>query len=137
MDQASRRLPLALLGIRVSLVIVMGVWVADKFVNWPHTAKVFEHFYGIAGLGETTAYVLGGLQGLVLLAFAVGYRQRLSYGLIAVMHTVSTLSSWQQYLEPWPGNLLFFAAWPMLAACWTLYALREADTIAVIDRHPA
>jgi hypothetical protein len=34
-----------------------------------------------------------------------------------------------QYLNPWePNNLLFFAAWPMLAACFSLYLLRELDT---------
>lgn len=36
----------------------------------------------------------------------------------------------RQYLHPFEGvNLLLFAAWPMLAACLALYALRDADTL--------
>ena len=31
------------------------------------------------------------------------------------------------------GNLLFFAAWPMLAACLALYLLRDYDRLASID----
>jgi len=38
----------------------------------------------------------------------------------------------RQYLNPWQ-NLLFFAAWPMLAACVALYLLRDADTLLSVD----
>jgi len=45
-----------------------------------------------------------------------------------VLHAVSTLSSFKQYLAPFDGpNLLFFAAWPMLAACFALFILRDLD----------
>jgi len=44
-----------------------------------------------------------------------------------VMHAVSTLSSFPQYIDAF-NNLLFFAAWPMLAACIALFLLREHDT---------
>jgi putative oxidoreductase len=30
-------------------------------------------------------------------------------------------------------NLLFFAAWPMLAACFALYYLRESDTLGTFS----
>jgi len=48
------------------------------------------------------------------------------------MHTVSTLSSYAQYLDPF-NNLLFFAAWPMLAACVALFLLRGHDTLLSWD----
>lgn len=63
----------------------------------------------------------------LLLAFLVGYQKRVSYGLVLVLHGVSTLSSYAKYLEPF-SHLLFFAAWPMLAACVALYLLRDLDT---------
>jgi hypothetical protein len=44
-----------------------------------------------------------------------------------VLHTGSTLSSFSLYPDPFK-NLLFFAAWPMLAACLFLYLLREYDS---------
>jgi putative oxidoreductase len=56
----------------------------------------------------------------------VGWKKRISYGLVLIMHAISTLSSWQQYLDPF-NNLLFFGAWPMLAACYALYVLRDLD----------
>ena len=51
---------------------------------------------------------------------------------IRSLHAVSTFSSYQQYINAW-DNLLFFAAWPMLAACVVLYLLREADTLCAVD----
>jgi putative oxidoreductase len=43
---------------------------------------------------------------------------------------VSTLASFGKYVAPFePHNLLFFAAWPMLAACIALYLLRDSDTL--------
>lgn len=42
---------------------------------------------------------------------------------VLLLHGISTLSSYRQYLDPF-NNLLFFAAWPMLAACFALYLLR-------------
>ena len=43
------------------------------------------------------------------------------------MHAGSTFSAYAQYYDVF-NNLLFFAAWPMLAACAALYLLRDADT---------
>ena len=44
-----------------------------------------------------------------------------------VLHAISTLSSYKMYLAAF-DNLLFFAAWPMLAACIALFYLRDLDT---------
>jgi len=53
-------------------------------------------------------------------------KKTITYGAVLLLHAVSTLSSWQQYLGF--DSLLFFAAWPMLAACYALFALRDLDT---------
>ena len=59
--------------------------------------------------------------------------RRLTYGAVLVLHAISTLSSYRQYLSPFEGsNLLFFAAWPMLAACVGLYLLRDHDTLFTV-----
>ncbi|NER79557.1 MAG: hypothetical protein F6K42_08230 [Leptolyngbya sp. SIO1D8] len=50
------------------------------------------------------------------------------------MHAVSTLASFPRYLDPFTTpNLLFFAAWPMLAACFGVFFLRDLDTLWVVD----
>lgn len=42
------------------------------------------------------------------------------------------LSPWQQYRNPF-DNLLFFAAWPMLAAWIALYMLRDEDQLSSVE----
>jgi putative oxidoreductase len=117
----------SLLFLRVGVFIVMFIWTLDKFVNPAHSIKIFEHFYKINGLNDIMAYVLGSLQLILVIAFLFGIKKRLSYGLIFLMHAGSTLSAYALYIDAF-NNLLFFAAWPMLAACAALYLLRDADT---------
>jgi hypothetical protein len=129
-DQSRLRLSLFLL--RLGVFIVMVMWTLDKFVNPGHAAAVYENFYMLGGLGAAVMYTIAALELLLVLAFVAGAFKRLTYGLVLVLHGISTLSSYAQYLNPW-DNLLFFAAWPMLAACIALYLLRDADTIAAVD----
>jgi putative oxidoreductase len=121
------RISWSLLLLRLGVFIVMLFWTLDKFVQPGHAAGVFENFYGLGGLGPTVFYIIGALELLLILAFVAGAWKRISYGLVLLLHAVSTLSSYQQYLDPF-NNLLFFAAWPMLSACIALYLLRDLDT---------
>lgn len=120
------RLQWSLLSLRVGVFIVMIMWTLDKFVNPAHSAGIFEKFYGISGSTDIVAYVLGALQLVLVLAFLAGIKKRLTYGIIFVMHGLSTLSSYNQYIDGF-NHLLFFTAWPMWAACFALYLLRDQD----------
>ena len=122
-----KKLQWSLLSLRLGVFIVMLMWTLDKFVNPGHGAAIFEKFYGLPGVSANLFYVLGIAQLILVLAFVIGYKKRLTYGIILLMHAGSTFSSYKQYLDGF-NNLLFFAAWPMLAACLTLYLLRDADT---------
>ena len=122
-----QKLPWALLTLRVGIFIVMFIWAVDKLVNPSHAVAMFEGLYGISGLSTTLANVMGVLQIVLSLAFLAGLWKTLTYGVILVMHGMSTFSSFAQYLDAF-NNLLFFAAWPMLAACIALFMLREYDT---------
>ena len=128
MTKIAKRLPLALFLLRLGVFIVMAVWVADKFVKPEHAARVFEKFYFIGGLGNTAVYAIGVVQLAFVVGFVVGFQPQITYLAVFVMHAISTLSSFSKYLNPFEvPNLLFFAAWPMLAACFVLYYLRDAD----------
>lgn len=127
----SKRLPLALLFLRYGVFVVMLMWTLDKFVKPEHAAKVFQKFYLISGLNEKMFLVIGIIELVVILAFVAGFMKRWTYGIVLLLHAISTLSSFGSYINPW-SNLLFFAAWPMLAACFTLYYLRDADTLWVL-----
>lgn len=126
----SRRVAIALLVLRLTVFLVMLVWTIDKFVRPAHATSVYEHFYFLPGLGPTIVYSIGVAELILLLGFLIGFAPRLTYGLVFLLHAVSTFSSFHQYLHPFEGpNILFFAAWPMLGACFTLYYLRDLDTL--------
>lgn len=133
MDVAARvRLPLLLL--RIGVFIVMLMWTLDKFVRPEHAAGIFKKFYGI-DLGSAAFYVLGALELALVVLFVTGTLKRFSYGAVLALHAVSTLLAYRQYLQAF-DNLLFFAAWPMLAACVGLYLLRDLDTLWAVERKP-
>jgi uncharacterized membrane protein YkgB len=128
MEDHDTKLQLSLLFLRLTVFLVMFMWTIDKFINPAHAAKVYEKFYYIAGLESVVIYAIGVVEITILLLFLVGYRKKYTYGAVLAFHAVSTLSSFKQYLAPFDGsNLLFFAAWPMLAACFTLFLLRDRD----------
>lgn len=120
-----KRIEWSLFLLRLGVFIVMIVWTMDKLVSPDHAAKVYEKFYFIGGLGPQIMMGVGLIELVIIVLFMAGLYKRFTYGFVLIVHGVSTLSSWKQYfVEP---NLLFFAAWPMLAACATLYLLRDID----------
>lgn len=124
------RLPLSLLLLRLSVFLVMLMWTIDKILNPDHAAAVYEKFYFIGGVSPTLLLGIALAELALLLAFVAGIAKTYTYGAVLLLHAVSTLSSYQQYLNPFEGpNLLFFAAWPMLAACLALFWLRAEDRL--------
>lgn len=129
------KLRLSLLGLRLSVFLVMFMWTIDKFINPEHAKGVFGHFYFLPNLETWHLTLIASFQMLIIFAFLVGFKKRWSYGLVFVMHFISTVSSFKQYFNPWEGPaLLFFAAWPMLAAIFALYLLRDHDQLCAIDK---
>lgn len=123
------RAQFSLLLLRWGVFSVMFVWALDKFINPVHAGKVFEKFYGLAGLGSEILLAIGVLQMLLVVGFVLGIFKRYTYGSVLFMHLISTLSSYNNFLHPYEGsNLLFFAALPMLSACVALYLFRDEDT---------
>lgn len=128
-----RRISVALLLLRLSVFLVMLMWTLDKFIRPEHAASVFENYYFVAGLGREITYILGAIELALLVGFVLGFVKRYTYGAVLVLHGISTISSFNHYIKPYAEgpHLLFFAAWPMLAACLTLYLLRDLDTLGV------
>lgn len=132
-----KQLPFSLFIMRITIALFLLPWVADKFTESgvEHTAKIFSHFYKIDGLGTTGSYVVGVLWALLLLAFVLGFKKRLSYGLVMMAHGLGTAFTWDVL---WPfsenHNMLFLAAIPVLGAMIALYRLRQFDTILTLDK---
>lgn len=132
------RIPLALAFLRVSVFLLMFMWTIDKFLNPGHAAGVYAKFYFLGGLGMSVMYLVGIIELVIIIGFVLGMKKSLTYGAVLVLHGISTLSAFRQYLNPFEGpNLLFFAAWPALAACYVLYVLRDYDTQWVVDAREA
>nr|WP_320136889.1 MauE/DoxX family redox-associated membrane protein [uncultured Amphritea sp.] len=123
----------SLLALRLGVFVVMLVWTLDKFANPAHTGVMMNKFYGIDWLTQYFAYIIGAAELLFILAFVAGLWRRWTYMGILVLHTLSTLVAYNKYMDPF-NNLLFFAAWPMLAACLALYWLRDWDTLCTIPQ---
>ncbi len=121
-----RSLHISLLLLRLGVFLVMFVWTLDKFVHPEHAAGVFEKFYGLGGFGVWPMWALGAVELVILIGFLFGIARIWTYGFVMLAHGGSTLSALGLYLQPF-DHLLFFAAWPMWAACIALFLLREHD----------
>ena len=121
-----QKLQLSLFFLRLGVFIVMFMWTIEKFFNPGHQIAIMEYFYLMPGMGNNVVYALGAVELVIVLMFVAGVKKTFSYGAVLVLHGLSTFSSFREYLDPF-NNMLFFAAWPMLAACLTLFLLREQD----------
>lgn len=131
------KLQLSLFLMRLGIFYVMFAWAVDKFLNPSHTAGVWGRFYKFDGIDEMMSYGLGALQVAVLIVFVLGLWKRFSYGVVLIMHTVSTLSTWEYLVNPYidePKAMLFMAAVPMLSACIALFLLRNDDKFLTLSR---
>jgi len=125
-----KRVSSALVWLRYGVFLVMLAWTLDKFFNTEHAAGVFENFYGLSGLNQAVFYVIAVAELLLIVGFVLGLFKTWTYGAVMVFHGISTLSTFESYIPYFgdPVNLVFFAAWPMLAACFVLFVLRDLDT---------
>lgn len=132
MDE-SKQLPKALFLLRITVFLVFLMWTIDKFIRPSHAGVVFQKFYFSPAFQDWVFYLIGLVESIILIGFLLGIKKKLTYGIVFLLHFISTVSSYRQYLAPFEqGNLLFFAAWPMLAACYALYVLRDQDTIGTL-----
>ncbi|MGR2701308.1 hypothetical protein [Vibrio campbellii] len=131
--KVQQQLGIALLSLRLSIALVFIMWALDKVLVPEHAMKVFSGFYGL-DISSSFSVALGIAQLVFIGVFLAGLWKNLTYLAILVLHAGSTFSSFAKYLDPF-NNLLFFAAWPMLAACFALYLLREHD-IYVLRKQP-
>ncbi|MDD1829065.1 hypothetical protein LRP52_43635 [Photobacterium sp. ZSDE20] len=123
------KLATSLLLLRIGIFIVFLFWGLDKILVPEHAVKVLSGFYGI-DMSVNAMMALGVAQLGFLGAFVVGMWKKYTYGAVLVLHAGSTFASFAKYMDPF-NNLLFFASWPMFAACVALFLLRDYDTYSV------
>ena len=125
----TNKLTSCLFFLRISIALVLIMWTVDKIINPAHGIGVFDKFYFIAGLEEQIMIGIGIAELVLIALFLVGRFKNITYLIVLIIHAVSTVTPYAVYLDPFNGaGLLFFAAWPMLAACYMLYVFRDDDT---------
>lgn len=84
---------------------------------------------------EIGSTITGVIMMALLVAFLIGFKKRISYGLVMVLHGIGTLMT-VPYLIPGTENfnILFLAAVPALMAMVLLYCLRTEDTLLAVDK---
>ena len=132
---SNRLKPWALLLQRLALAAFMAVWAVDKIVRPEHASGVFGYFYGIP-LAQHLTWIVGAIELVVILAFALGLLKTYSYLALFLVHAFGTATTLRTLAHPYGEGsaILFWAAVPVLAAFWTQFTLRHEDVIALDDR---
>lgn len=130
-----KQLELSLLLIRISVAAFLLVWALDKMLVPEHAAAVFGKYYMIRGLPSGAMTALGIAQVALIAAFAGGLARTWTYGVVFVMHAVSTFSTMPHLINPFAEGrqILFWTGVPVLAAIAALFVLRERDRMLSID----
>src|SRR5262249_18341042 len=86
------------------------------------SAGIFKKFLSPAGRRLRGQLHVGRPGGAAAPGLRGGLAKALHLRAVLLFHAISTVSAYQQYISPFEShNLLFYAAWPMLAACFALY----------------
>ena len=126
----TNRLRASLFLLRLSTFVVMLHWTLEKFIRPEHTIMYYEKFYFISGLTPEIMYILGIIELIFIIGFLIGILKPYTYGFVLIIQIITTLTYISIYFEPFDKNhLLFFASWPMLAACVTLFLLKDEDSL--------
>jgi len=131
---ATHALKLPLFLTRLSIAIFLAPWVYMRLTQVEAGKGLFAKYYKIPNMPDIVAMGIAGLWLIVLIAFVLGFKKKLSYGLVLLFHTVGTLFT-IPYLIPGTENfnILFYAAIPTIAAMLLLYIVRDEDTMLAVD----
>lgn len=122
------RLPLFLT--RLSIVYFLLPWQLMRFLEPEAADGIAKKYYHLPGLSTGVGYAIGVFWMVLLLAFLVGFKKRISYGLVFLLHAGAILVAFPFYIpETENFNQLFLAAIPAAAAMGLLYVLRDEDTM--------
>lgn len=123
------RLAASLLLLRLTVALVFLMWTLQKFLHPEKASYVYENFFFLPSTSHGLVYGVGIAEGILLIAFLIGFKQHITNWVICMCHSLSTFAALLKYIDPFMGpHLLFFAAWPMLAACFALALLHRWDT---------
>ncbi len=119
---------------RVSVFYFLLPWVLMRF-SAPEKAKgIAAKYYFVSEMPDIINLIIGMGWLALLIAFLVGYKKRISYGLVFALHAIGTAFTLPYLIIGTSSmKILFFAAIPAAGAMWLLYSLRDSDTVLTIS----
>ena len=126
---ATHSLKLPLFLTRLSIFLFMLPWQLMRFTKPEAINNISSKYYkfSMPDIGST---LTGIFMIALLVAFLVGFKRKVSYLLVLILHGIGTLTT-IPYLIPGAVsfNILFLAALPPIGAMLLLYCLRDEDTM--------
>jgi len=122
------RLPLLLT--RLSIFYFLLPWQLMRFTAPERISGIAKKYYHVPGISNSVGMVIAVLWAILLVAFLVGFKKKISYGLVFILHTGAILIALPSYVMGTGAyNQLFLASIPAAAAMGLLWLLREEDTL--------
>lgn len=126
------RLPLFLT--RLSIFLFLLPWQLMRFSKPEGIDRIAQKYYKFS-MPEIGSTITGVVMMILLVAFLLGFKKRISYGLVALLHGIGTAMTIPNLIPGIEGyNQLFLAAIPALMAMVLLYVLRNEDTLLAIEK---
>lgn len=130
---ATHTLKLPLFLTRLSIFLFMLPWQIMRFTK-PDVINNISNKYYKFSMPEIGSTITGVLMIALLLAFLIGFKKKISYLLVLILHGIGTLMTLPNLIPGLEGyNQLFLAAVPALGAMLLLYCLRDEDTMLSVD----
>ena len=137
-----KRIEIALLIMRITAAIFLGLWATLKFHHPEWQRNIFEGAYNISffTVSDNLSYFLGTVQIIIVLAFVSGFMRKYSYGLMMLMSAAGVLGSLGSFINineageiyaayaKYPKNLMLTSI-PTLGALVALFILRDMDNL--------
>ena len=121
------KLPLFLT--RLSIFYFMLPWHLMRFVSPDDAIGIAKKHYKFT-MSENLSLVSGVFMMALILAFLLGVKKRISYGLVLILHLLGTLMTLPKLIIGLENfYILFLAAIPTIGAMLLLYILRDEDVM--------
>lgn len=126
---ATHTLKLPLFLTRLSIFLFMLPWQLMRFTKPEAINNISSKYYKFS-MPEIGSTITGVLMIALLIAFLVGFKKKISYLLVLILHGVGTVMTIPNLIPGLEGyNQLFLAAIPAVAAMLLLFCLRDEDTM--------
>lgn len=126
------KLPLFLT--RLSIFYFLLPWQLMRFTKPDAIVGIAKKHYKFDMPGGLTT-ITGVVMMALLIAFLLGVKKRITYGLVLVLHALGTLMTLPRLIVGvGEFNILFLAAIPTLFAMLLLYILRDEDTMFSLNK---